>query len=533
MSTYPRMTRANLRSLVRELTGVLSTDVITDARINEWLNEALYNINAIGDNLGVFWNNGTGGTPTTITDSGTTYRFPGWEWDNTTLFPTDVKTNLYMESDSDTPPWNNGYYDSVLSYKVTSRIFTQIVDDTTRAAEYDAKYSELSNLLFRDKWLSHNGRFIDVNSTTTGVQYISLIMMTLNLLDELVSIDTAYDVSVRVASTINNELNELHDSYKWPFSKTYSNFAPYTDILCYGAAARLAGEQNLVSTHLTGQVGLSDIRIQTLKSNYETRLTALKTKYLIPLYVSNKPTNLSTITAQVRGMINEYSRDLSDELIYTLIDDAYMSLCYERNWLFLDKFIEIPVLTDVNIYPILSDNIGYTTIKRVKNVFKVPEIGYLFNSTKDVDKLDRIPHALDTTNNDSKYRFDVRDNPTLVIIDSVEYEVNTGNIVIAPTPSEDFFIKVRYTTEPLSLLEGGEMLFDSQFNRYLVYATILNVIAFTGAGDKKLVQSYAGKVEEIKSQMYRYYELDASTETFQIGETGLSIPKYIPQFRVN
>jgi hypothetical protein len=76
-------------------------------------------------------------------------------------------------------------------------------------------------------------------------------------------------------------------------------------------------------------------------------------------------------------------------------------------------------------------------------------------------------------------------------------------------------------------------MFDGQFIRVLVYGAALNIISFTSFGDKKLIQMFAKQVEDIKTQMYRYYELDASTDAFQIGETGLSIPKYVPHFRVN
>jgi hypothetical protein len=528
MSSYPRLTRANLRSLVREITGILSADVITDARINEWLNESLYNINAIGDNLLPFWPS-SGTTPILLTENGITYRFPGWEWDNTTTFPTNVKDNLYMESDSDTAPWNDGHFDAALAYDVASRVFKQIADDTARATEYESKYKELANILFRNKFLGHNARFINVSSTLSdgAVAYMSLKLVALNMLDELVSIDSAYDISMRITSAISTELDRLHQAYKWPFIKSISGFSPYIDIIAYGAAITIGGEQ-----------GIEQAKLESMKSSYDLRLDALKTKYLVPTYLATKPTTVATIRAQVRGMLNEHTGNLSDAMIDTFIDDAYMQIVNERNWNFLETFAIIPVIPGVYEYPILT-NIGYTPARRVLNVYKVSDPSSQYSNTdvygdsKSVETVNRIPHVLDGTSNDSKYRYDIRTGTVVVSIEDVLYNVPCGKLYLSPEPTEEFHLKVRLIAEPQSLLNSGEVMFDGQFIRVLVYGAALNIISFTSFGDKKLIQMFAKQVEDIKTQMYRYYELDASTDAFQIGETGLSIPKYVPHFRVN
>jgi hypothetical protein len=239
-------------------------------------------------------------------------------------------------------------------------------------------------------------------------------------------------------------------------------------------------------------------------------------------------------------MVDNYTRDLPDAVIKSLIDDAYMSLCYERNWSFLDRYTLSLVQPGINRYALVGDNIGYNNIKRVKNIIKTPDVSTYelnwFGSSKSADKLDRVPHILDGENNNSKYRYDLKELPTLFYFDAGEglelFSATITNILITPTPDEAFWLRTRFTQEPISITQGGSILFDDQFIRYLVYATVLNVIAFTGAGDKKLLKMYAEKTEEIKSQMYRYYELDAGSDSFQLGETGLTLPKYIPHFRV-
>lgn len=537
MSSYPRLTRANLRSLVREITGILSADVITDARINEWLNEALYDINAIGDNLGVNWHQGA--SPygpilvQDVTNTGVYYRFPGWEWDNTTQFPTGVKDNLYMESDSDTAPWNNGHFDTVLAYKVIARVFKQIADDTARATEYETKYLELANTLLRDKFLSHNTRFINEYDTgNSGANaFISLYLKTLMFLGELVTIDSALEIANNVRYAVTNEYWELGQAYKWPFStSTYNglfSFAPFVDIFAYGAGARLAGERNM-----------PEMVIKSLQENYNTRLEALKTKYLTPTYLSTKPYSVATIRAQVRGLLNEHTGNLSDAMIDTFIDDAYMQIVNERSWNFLERSSIFPVYPGLYQYPILTENFGYTPVRRVLNVYKVTGPQGMsaydaFGDSKNVETVNRIPTTIDGQLDSSKYRYDIRTAPVNVMIDDELFTVMAGEIMLSPIPTEDFFLKVRYIAEPLSLVNGGQVLFDVQFIRVLVYAAALNVISFTQFGDKKLIQMYAKQVEDIKAQMYRYYELDASTDAFSLGETGLSIPKYVPHFRVD
>jgi hypothetical protein len=525
MSSYPRLTRANLRSLVREITGILSVDVITDARINEWLNESLYNINAIGDNLLPFWPS-SGTTPILITENSITYRFPGWEWDNTTTFPTNVKTDLYMESDSDTAPWNDGHFDACLAYDVASRVFKQIADDTARATEYEEKYKELANILFRNKFLGHNARFINIESSTAGVAGMSLKLVALNMLDELVSIDSAYDISMRIGSALGVELDRLYEAYKWPFAKSYLAFTPYNDIQAYGAAITIGGEQ-----------GIEQAKLESMKSSYDLRLDALKTKYLVPTYLATKPTTVATIRAQVRGMLNEHTGNLSDSMIDTFIDDAYMQIVNERNWNFLETFAIVPVIPGVYEYPILT-NIGYTPARRVLNIYKVtdPSSQYsnedIYGDSASVETVNRIPHVIAGLINDSKYRYDIRQGTVIVEIAGIQYTVPCGKLYLSPEPAEEFYLKVRLIAEPQSLLTAGsQVMFDNQFIRVLVYGAALNIISFTSFGDKKLIQMFAKQVEDIKTQMYRYYELDNSTDAFTLGETGLSLPKYVPHFR--
>ena len=536
MSLYPRLTRANLRSLVREITGILSVDVITDARINEWLNESLYNINAIGDNLGVNWHTGLSPWgPVLVQDvsgTGVFYRFPGWEWDDTTAFPSGVKANLYMESDADTPPWNDGHFDALLAYDTASRVFKQIADDTARATEYEAKFTELGNILFRNKFLSHNARFIDEYSTAnSGANaFISLYLKTLMLLGDMVSIDSALDISNIVRYSVTNEYWALTNAYKWPFAvTTYSglfSFAPFIDIFSYGAAARIAGER-----------GMPEMVVKSLQENYDLRLDALKTKYLVPTYLATKPTTVATVRAQVRGMLGEHTNNLSDAMIDTFIDDAYMQIVNERNWNFLETFAIVPVIPGVYEYPILT-NIGYTPARRILNVYKVTDPSSqvsnedVYGDSASVETVNRIPHVIDGLINNSKYRYDMRQGTVIVEIAGIQYTVPCGKLYLSPEPAEEFYLKVRLIAEPQSLLTAGsQVMFDNQFIRVLVYGAALNIISFTSFGDKKLIQMFAKQVEDIKTQMYRYYELDNSTDAFTIGETGLSLPKYVPHFR--
>ena len=97
------MTLTELRTYVRDLTGVYATDLISDTFLTRWINEAYYEL----------------------------HRAERWSWSPTTL-----------SSGSDTPSFDSQFH-QILAYRVAAKVLGSQADDTQRLELYVREYEIL------------------------------------------------------------------------------------------------------------------------------------------------------------------------------------------------------------------------------------------------------------------------------------------------------------------------------------------------------------------------------------------------------
>jgi hypothetical protein len=506
--SYPRLNRGAIRAKVRTLTAIESTNLVTDAHINNIINEELHKIVSIADELEQFWVSQPGGGPIQITETGVTYRIPGWRFDNTTQFPSGLPGNFYLNADNDTPPWNTtglgvhkaGYFDNFLVYAASSRLLREQDDDSKRSEEFDARAKDIADLLIQQEYVAHNAdQTLSLQSNDPNF-FIRLYFKVLYLLKTPLSIDSDYAKStVEIASAIYDSQNELLGKYKWTgYAGSFSFWNPYGDIFSYAAAARVGV-----------RFGLSEVEVASLMSEYQRREDALVREKL-----TNNTGNLSTSTAgamvnQVSALLRDFSTELPQNLIYNWINTEYQLLATEHDWPWLTQEAYITVPAGLSSISLSFFGVDYSIL----NVYKVKQDGN--GNTVDVQIVPSVPHTLDGLANASQYRYDITDT----------------FMNITPTPTESTTFAIRYKTVPGSLLTANAVpLFKSEFAAYLVYrAAYLGSVWSDQA--KKLSPMFESEAQRVKDMMYQYYMTDRSTEPFSIGESGLETRKYLPFFK--
>jgi hypothetical protein len=504
MATYPRLNRAALRAMVRELTAVHSTDIISDARINDLLNKRMFDIVSVGDNTRLFL---MASLPAPIVIG--IYRFPSWEWDNTTKFPgaNPSGDNVYMSLDSDTPPWSYGQHDSCLAYGAAADVLMSINDDSTRVKDFSNKFVETANLIIRDDYISHNVNlaYQAFSNPDDAIVGAALRVLALALVGDVLSVET--DLQKVVSSTIDvySERRQLYSAFNWPalMTETFASFAPHTEIFAYGAAAKFAARMNMPQ-----QV------VDTLNMQYNTRKDALLREKLynasgyIYLY------QYGQAVAQVRALLQDFTRELSDTLIYGWLNDAWQSFSNERNWSFNTSELTITFPPGINSISLLGS--PYLAYQRILNVYEVKLTDTKPATATSAEIVYPVPHIMDNVADGSKLR----------------YDINAGSLRIAPTPTEYTYLRVRYIQEP-ELVVGNPaqvVMIPANYSMILAYRAAVIGSEWSEYG-KKMAPTYQKAADEIFETMVREYQLDHSTEPLQLGGSGLETRKYLPWFR--
>jgi len=499
MSSFPRLNRAAIRAKVREITGIYATTVFSDSRLNGLINEEVYKINGLFDDLLV------GSSTDTITVSGVAYRFPSWRWDNTTQFPTSVAANLYLESDTDTAPWSDGYFDDLLVYKAAYDVLKEQADDTKRAEDFLAKYTDLKEQLVKYDFVQHNRFLIDNIASGNTHRYQSLTLKKLAVFTVMLSgspLNFEWEIN-NIIARIQNEATELYNGFTWTGIASATDWANWgydnIEIFCYGVARKLLSQAG-------------DDRAAAFDAEYQSRLENLKRS---KLYTAGSiiPNNLGSLRTQVRALLQDFSKNLPDVLLNSWINEAYTTLSMERDWKWLTTTTTVTL-------PAGSSAFGLTFIgKRVKNVWQVKLDPTDFQPTQ-VEIVAPVPSVSSVEKNSARYYYELE---------------NIGGswlMKISPFVTEDtsFTIVSTDSIAPL-LVDADEPLFEAQFAPLLAYRASIRGLLFNPQ-NKNLIGIYQDAEQRLLDSMMVYYELDRSTEPFSIGENSLETRKYLPFFRV-
>ena len=286
--TFAGYTVGQLRDFVRDLTGVYSPDLISDATIEAWINEAYFDLLAQ----------------------------QVWPW------APSVTEALAASS---YPPFP-GTQHRLLAYKAAAILLESQADDTQRVQEYTDVYTAMVAAVYQNT----------LNAASTGD--VDTQAKIIRLVRELVDIFDNSITDTFISRKIDDEYNQLFDAYTWPLDRTSFKavvLSNYGRILAYGVASRFAttyGKPEAMSTQF--------------QNEYSSILTQMKIAYLYTAGAVTNPHSLGSIRTQVRALIQDYSKTLPDVLLNAWINEAYTNLSFEREWNWLLFDFEANLVTD-------------------------------------------------------------------------------------------------------------------------------------------------------------------------------------------
>jgi hypothetical protein len=474
-------TLANLRTYVRDLTGIYSYDIVTDAFINRTINDVYFEL-AVSQN---------------------------WSWS------ASVPANG-LTTDASYPVFPATYH-SILAYRTAAEILRQQGDDTERATTYDTQANDLQTLLYVQ----------DLPGTVDGA--VSTYAELVKLVRQLVSIYDNSLTNTYIQNKLIEEYQQLNEGYNWPWksdggfpaaptsvsylngsyqrkgiSASSSSTFNFAKILAYGVATKIAAE--------TGKEAL----VAPLQAEYDSILNEMTRtlltygkKTVSALLTDNNALNLENLVELSRQLIGDYSSDIPNGLLQQWVLDEAVNLAMEKDWPFLRSYATV----------VLAPGQNQITVSELDILS-----AYVVNTTSgDSEEVKHRPHLLDVSQNNNKYYYTCPDKQTIIISP-------------VPTQTETFNF---YTRNYSSIgVDNGSanayVLFSPLFKMLIPYRVAIKGIAFSpNQNNKALIQIYQEQAYKIFENMVSYYMNEKNMETIQLGVQGVEDRKYIPYFRVN
>ncbi len=469
----------SLRTYVRSLTGVFSTDLLPDTTITAWINEVYFDV----------------------------ARQQEWPW-----LPV---TELVLSAD--TPAFSDEYR-PLLAYRVASKVLISQADQTNRSEQYLSEYASLLNAMYQDDLQADAAGSL---YTEAGVQ--RYVRDLLNIYDDTLT-------SPVISATVSETYSDLYQSKTWTTLTAWPGATPipYSTpgvgrALAYGAAARLSPRYGktaeFVSSMQAEYVGAVAYLTQTDLSN------AAATGLVVG--GSNFRNTRGWLRNHVKLLTGEYGKNIPDILINDMLNEQYEMLCQAQDWQWLrrDKVFTYPANASYYQLPTTAETLLQPTAPyKAQYVFVVRT--NVSNSTTDAvhfsalesEIVHNVPHVLDGVGSDVDYR----------------YEIDVfGRFRMTPTPTEDLTIKARLIEMIRTLAsDTTTLIFDDKYATILSYRVAVELLIMSGATDGRSAL-YNGKADDLYQLMVKDYQLSSSSEPIQLGSQGLITRKYLPWFRVS
>jgi hypothetical protein len=350
---------SELRTYVRDLTGIYSTDIITDALLTRWINEAYRELT----------------------------RSQNWPWASSVV---DLVTA------TDVPAFD-GEYHAYLAYRVAVRALGFEADDTQRAQLYNGEAETIYSQMVL--------KYLQGQAHSTDGNMASLIR---NVRDYLVVYsDTISDDFIE--ARIMDVYAELFEGHVWPFAR---NPFPgmgwgYTRVLVLGAAGRLGL-----------QAGRDAAFVETMANEYQLAYEELKTAFL-RTSTGTGYSNLGQLRSLVRTVTGDYSKLIPNVLIDLWINEEYQLLASEKDWTWLERTDQIPVQDGANQFYLLNGTRKVLEMYVVEGAD--PE--YSASSVSQSEIVYPVPHIMDIERNSEKFNYDVSSNGLVTISPTPERDI--------------------------------------------------------------------------------------------------------------
>lgn len=350
-------TTYNLTALgvyVRNLTGVFSTDILTDTILFGYINEAYSDLS----------------------------RQQEWTWSNT------ASPAPALASGTDTPAFNAQYH-PLLAYKAAATVLVTQADDTPRAQEYLAIYKSIVDSLIQDDLqIAITGDVINTGDYTDYTKLVKFVRQLISVYDGTVS-------NTYIENKLKDEYKILADAFTWTWTYGTGNLeaiAEYAKILAYGAATKLSAE-----------LGANEQLTKSYAAEYNDILDRMKRVTLYTLQTVS-PTTLAQLRVYTRSLMGNYSKDIPDVLINTWLNEAYTLLQNQRDWKWLQVETSVSVATGVNTITLPAGATG-----KIMGIYVVNSNGL------SIDPVTQRPTLHDIDDNNSRYFFNTTSSGVITI----------------------------------------------------------------------------------------------------------------------
>lgn len=340
------MNLSQLKTRVRELTGVYAVDVLSNSLLTAWLNEAYQEIDRARD-----WDAATS------------------PWNYTAL------------DDNDDYPAFNAQFHPLLAYRVAIKVLAMEGDTSPRTNLYASEYESL----FADMVVFYFPAAAQgTSSTLTGLrEYVRFLAGAFGR--EL--------PNAMLTAVVNEAYLDIAGMQEWSWAGPVTALGgdvpntlipdPHKPVVAYLAAARL----------MSGVEGM-DGKVQEYRSRVE--------QYLQDMVLSDRRdsatgtvTTRDDIVRYVRDLLGTYNTEYSDALLASMVVDAYTEVGNYRPWPWLESSVTVVSTAG-------DDSVSLTNgCRRVLDVYFVPD-----NSEK-VEPFGPAPHLLDVEENSARFVYDV------------------------------------------------------------------------------------------------------------------------------
>lgn len=339
------MNLTELKTRVRDLTGVYAVDVLSDGLLTAWLNEAYQELDRAQD------------------------------WDAATV----PWSYAALVNGADSPAFAAEFH-PILAYRVAVKVLSMEADDSPRirvfSSEYDRLLSDMAVAYFPATGSGEAG--------TLGALRRYVRFLTGAFGREM--------PNAMVNAAINEAYLDIREMQEWSWASSAVALAsdgsssvipdPNKPVVAYLTASRL----------LAGVEG-ADGRVAEYKARVEQYLQAMVLEDRRGSATGSVSTR-ANIVRYVRDLLGTYNTEYSDSLLATMVNDAYVELSNYKPWEWLES-------TQTQAL-----EAGDTQVTLTNGCRRVLEV-YFVTLNGNIQEMVATPHLLDVEPKASRYVYDV------------------------------------------------------------------------------------------------------------------------------
>lgn len=360
----------SLRTYTRDLTGIYTTDIITDDLLDRWINEAYFEV----------------------------ARSLKWSWAATVTTLTGLTSPVFPAQ-----------FHQVLAYRTAAKVLEFESDDTKRADFYMKEFNSLVADMYK---YDLQANAYAVTNTMAGL--VSNVRTWLDEYSDKISDDL-------IEERIMDAYDELYEGATWSFSKTpFPGMGyDYARVLVFAAAGRLGG-----------MVGKGAEFITAMQAEFGLAMEEMKTHFLLT-DTATAQTTRGNLRQLVRSVTGVYGKSVPDTLINAWINEEYQVLAAERNWAWLEQLHQVEVAAGASTFTLPN---GSRKILELFVVEKLSGSTNVQDNVSSSDIVYAVGSVLDVESNGARYVYDVSDGGVVKISPTPTNDITVRARYVIETP---------------------------------------------------------------------------------------------------